>query len=184
MTTATQPNVRQHQQRGVSLIESLMALAITSLVLGSGLPGFAKARETRRIEAIAAQLETDIQQARSAAVARGASVRISFDTSAPAASCYVVHTGNAGDCRCDATGLPLCRPGAQALHAVRVAGDSGVRLVSNVASMLMDADRATVTPTATVKVQGGSGAIHQVVNIMGRVRSCSPAPALPGYKVC
>jgi type IV fimbrial biogenesis protein FimT len=27
-------------------------------------------------------------------------------------------------------------------------------------------------------------AIHQVVNIMGRVRSCSPAPALSGYRAC
>jgi hypothetical protein len=36
-----------------------------------------------------------------------------------------------------------------------------------------------------VQLKAGNGmAIHQVTNIMGRVRSCSPAPALSGYRAC
>jgi type IV fimbrial biogenesis protein FimT len=36
-----------------------------------------------------------------------------------------------------------------------------------------------------MKVQGRSGAaVHQIVNVMGRVRSCSPEPALPGFRAC
>jgi type IV fimbrial biogenesis protein FimT len=45
--------------------------------------------------------------------------------------------------------------------------------------------RGTVTPTGTVTVTTRDGrALKQTVNIMGRVRSCAPAPGLPGYRTC
>jgi hypothetical protein len=40
-----------------------------------------------------------------------------------------------------------------------------------------------VTPTATVRVAAADGCeIRQIVDLMDRVRNCSPAPALPGYR--
>lgn len=171
-------------QRGVSLIESLIVLAVSTVALGSVLPGFGQARDLRRLEAVAAQVETDIHHARSLAVARGAPVRISFDSSQANASCYVVHTGSAGDCRCDGTGAAVCRGSSEAFHTVRLGADTPVQLASNSSSVLFDGARGTVTPTATIRVHTGSAAVHQVVNIMGRVRSCSPAPVLPGYRSC
>jgi type IV fimbrial biogenesis protein FimT len=58
----------------------------------------------------------------------------------------------------------------------------------NVASILFDPLHGTSTPTGTLKIVGDSGrAVHHVVNIMGRVRTCSPvgaAPAVPGFRVC
>lgn len=172
-----------HRQRGVSLTESLIVLSIASIVVGAAVPNFAKARELRRLEATAAQLETDIQLARSEAVARAVPVRIGFETQT-SGSCYVVHTGSAGDCRCDATGLAVCRPGAQALRTVRLDDLASLRVSSSSTSILLDPARGTVTPTATVRVIAGAVAIHKVVNIMGRIRSCSPAPALAGYRAC
>ena len=60
-----------------------------------------------------------------------------------------------------------------------------VTVQANVASMLFHPVRGTTTPAATVKVLGANGyAIHHVVNIMGRVRSCTPGTAIPGYKPC
>jgi len=36
-----------------------------------------------------------------------------------------------------------------------------------------------------MKVQAASGAeIHQIINIMGRVRTCSPGAKVSGYKSC
>jgi len=50
---------------------------------------------------------------------------------------------------------------------------------------LFDPVRGTSTPTATVQLSARNGtAIHQVMNIMGRVRSCSPAAAVSGYRRC
>ena len=60
-----------------------------------------------------------------------------------------------------------------------------LQVASNSGSMLFDPNRGTVTPTGTLRVQLQSGqALHQVVNIMGRVRACSPAGAVPGYPTC
>ncbi len=51
--------------------------------------------------------------------------------------------------------------------------------------MLFDPVRGTTTPTATVRVVAADGrAIHQIVNIMGRVRACSPGGAVSGYRAC
>ena len=60
-----------------------------------------------------------------------------------------------------------------------------IALQANVASMLFDPVHGTSTPTGTLRVLDSRGrAIHHVVNIMGRVRSCSPQGAVPGYRAC
>jgi len=172
------------RQRGLTLIECATVLSVLAVVAGMAVPSFERSIERRRLEGTAAQLETDVHYARSLAVARNAPVRMSF--SAPAgATCYVIHTGAAGQCDCSPSGRPVCSGGAEPLRVVRVGGDLGISLQSNSRSMLFDPVKGTTTPTGTVKVSGRSGsAIHQVVNIMGRVRSCSPAPVLSGYKAC
>jgi type IV fimbrial biogenesis protein FimT len=54
-----------------------------------------------------------------------------------------------------------------------------------VASMRFDPLHGTSTPTGTLRVVGANErAIHHVVNIMGRVRSCSPQAAVRGYAAC
>jgi type IV fimbrial biogenesis protein FimT len=58
---------------------------------------------------------------------------------------------------------------------------------ANVASMRLDAARGTVTPAGTVRVASPLGPVlHQVVNVMGRVRTCVPAlaPGWPGVAPC
>ena len=178
------PNPLRRRQNGVTLIESSITLSVVAVVAGMALPSFEQARERRHLEGVAALLETDLQHARSLAVARNEGVRISFQTD-NGASCYVVHTGDAGDCTCSDDGAAVCRAGAEALRSVRYGAQTPVTLASNSRSVLFDPVKGTVTPTATIRVTASGGAaIHQVVNIMGRVRSCSPAPALPGYKPC
>ena len=171
-------------QRGLSLIESLASLTVMALSVGVVVPGLSQFTERRHLEGASAQLATDLRQARSLAVAHQAPVRVSVQ--APGSdSCYVVHTGAAGSCTCTGAGTATCTAGAQALAVTGFAAGGPVRISSNSASMLFDADRGTVTPTGTLRVQSRSGqAIHQVVNIMGRVRACSPQAAVPGYPSC
>lgn len=172
------------QQRGLSLIESLMAVAIAAIATGATLPGFQQALEQRRLEGSAAQLHTDLQLARSEAVARNRTLRMSFGTSA-SGSCYVVHTGAAASCSCDASGVPVCTSGAEALRSVQFESGGRVQLQSNVASMVLDPTKGTVSPTGTLRVLSADGrAVHVVVNIMGRARKCSPGAAVPGYPAC
>ncbi len=171
------------QQRGLSLIESLMAVAITAIATGATLPGFQQALEQRRLEGAAAQLRTDLQLARSEAAARNRTLRISFGQHG-GSSCYVVHTGAANSCQCHAADAPVCTPGAEPLRSVRFVSDGGVHLQSNVTSMVLDPTLGTVSPTGTLRIRTAeSRSVHLVVNIMGRVRACSPN-GVRGYQPC
>jgi type IV fimbrial biogenesis protein FimT len=175
----------RRSHRGVTLVEAAVALAVTAILVGLAIPSFEQARQRRHLEGAAQLFETDVQHARSLAVARQQTVRLSFDATAGAGCCYVVHTGAANACTCAADGAAVCSAAAEALRAVRLDGASAPTLRANVRAIAFDAVRGTVTPTVTVRVVAPGGeAIHQIVNVMGRVRSCSPAPALPGYPTC
>ncbi len=170
-------------QQGWTLVEGLISLAVTAIALGAAVPGFDAARERRHLDGAAAQLETDLQLARSLAVTQNRSVRVSFGSDA-AGSCYVVHSGAAGACRCDAAGNASCTGDEQILRTVGYGADLPLALRSNAASMLFDHVKGTVTPTSTVRITGRDGAVHVVTNIMGRVRSCSPSTPSFGYPAC
>ncbi len=175
----------RRRTRGMTLVEAAVVLSLTAILVGLAVPSFEQARQRRHLEGTAQLFETDVQHARSLAVARQQTVRLSFDAT-DAAACYVVHTGAANACTCEASGAAVCSAGAEMLRTVGLdRGAHAPTLRANVRSIAFDAVRGTVTPTVTVRlVAPGGEAIHQIVNVMGRVRSCSPEPVLPGYRAC
>lgn len=172
-------------QLGASLVDAAAALAIASILAASAAPAMDSLRHRARVESVAALLETTIQQARSEAVAANRSVRLAFENDAQS-SCWVVHTGPAGACRCLTLATqPVCNEGARSLQWSRFEQRQGVRVTSNVPSLGFDPVTGTVTPTATLSVAGGAGhGMNVVVNIMGRPRSCSTAGEVPGQPRC
>ena len=169
--------------RGLTLVELLIVLAIVAVLLGAALPQFGKATERRHLEGTVAQLSTDIKLTRSLAVAHNRGLRMVFQT-ANGGSCYVVHSGAASDCQCTTAGPAVCSNGAVAQRSVFFAAGGPVQLQANVGAILFHPVHGTSTPTGTLRVVARSGAtVHQVVNIMGRVRACSPS-GLPGYPAC
>ena len=172
--------------RGFTLIELMTVVAVAGIVMTAALPSLSGVIETRRIEGVATQMASDLQFARSEAVLRNQSVRVTFQADAAgAAACYVVHTGSAGQCQCNASGPAHCEGDAQAIKTVALDSDQRVSLQANVATMVFDPLHGTATPTAMLRITGTQGrAVHQVVNIMGRVRSCSPQAAVSGYRAC
>ena len=172
------------RQAGLTLIEMASTLVVVRVTLSAALPSFQQARERRHLDGAAAQLATDLRHARSMAVARGSNLRFAVQQGV-LGSCTMVHTGAAADCRCAADGTAVCRNGAQALQVSGFPTTGLVQVSANSASMLLEADRGTVTPTGTLRVQAASGrAVHQVVSLMGRVRACSPGGSALGYTPC
>lgn len=137
------------------------------------------------MEGFAAEMVIDIQYLRSEAVARNKQLRISFGNDV-GGSCYVMHTGGAGDCTCNHNGTAQCSdPDAQTIKSIGLPVALGVQLQSNVSSMLFDPVRGTATPAGSINFTGNDGKIiRHVVNIMGRTRTCSPNGAVSGYKPC
>jgi len=172
---------------GFTLVEAAITVAIAAITLSTAVPSFASFVETRRINGVAAQLATDIQFVRSEAVLRNSALRLSLHEDA-ARSCYVLHSGLAKQCSCDDDGPAKCTGDAREIKTVVLPAHDRIRVQGNVASILFDPLHGTSTPAGTLKVVADSGrAVHHVVNIMGRVRTCSPvgaAPAVAGYRVC
>ena len=60
-----------------------------------------------------------------------------------------------------------------------------VRVTANVGSIAFDPLHGTSTPTGTLRLVDARGrAVHHIVNVMGRVRSCTPGGAVNGYRPC
>ena len=173
---------------GVTLIETSVVSAIAAVVMSTIAPSFSGFIENRRVDGAATNLHADIQYVRQEAVLRNQPVRLSFYSADNSNTCYVAHTGNHADCSCTADGQAACAAPVQAIKTVAFSGADKVAVRANVNSILFDPLHGTSTPTGTLKVTAKSGrAVHHVVNVMGRVRSCSPqaaTPAVPGYRAC
>lgn len=184
-TPSRSANIGRAWRRGLSMVELLCSLTITVILLGGALPMFNELRTGMALHATAALLETDLQYARSAAITGGTSVRLSVLGTAGGGSCYVLYTGAANACSCEGRGQTRCEAGARLLRLEEQAGNAGISLVPLQRSIVFDAHKGTVTPTATVQVVATDGrAIHQVVNIMGRVRACALAGSVRGLPAC
>lgn len=179
----TRPVTIQRQMRGVTFIETLCVVSVVATSVGLAAPSLSAWRHQQALASAAAQMETDIQFARSQAVAMNAAVRLSASTGADG-SCYVVHTGPADSCSCNPEHGATCTGPAPILRQEVFPARGAVQLKSRSVSLAFDPEHGTVTPATTFKLQANTGTtLHQVVNIMGRVRSCSPDNA-PGFKAC
>ena len=175
---------RLRTQRGVSLVEQMLAAVFSGMLVLMTLPGLQEAKDKRRLDSVASQIESELQHARSQAVASGETVRVGFSQSAQG-SCYVIHTGSPRQCTCQADGTASCSGDAQALRTVAQPQVGGIQMRSSAKEIGFDATHGTVTPTTTLQLQNERGdQVHLVVNVMGRIRSCSPAPATNGYARC
>ena len=172
------------RQHGVTLVEACTVVAIVAILASTAAPNLQGLIDSRRLDGAATQLATDIQFVRTEAVARNLPVRLSFFANTEG-SCYVVHTGNADQCSCAAPGPATCTGDARQIKTVALTAADRVSLQTNVTSVLFDPLHGTSTPTGTLRVIGQQGrAVHHVVNVMGRVRSCSPLATVPGYRAC
>lgn len=173
---------RPHQ-RGLTLVETAVALSVAAVAATAAAPSLHGLIDARRFAGIATQLAADLQLARHEAIVRNRSVRFSLDA---AAGCYVVHTGAAGACHCAAVDAPAaCSADALAIRTVHWSAADRVALQSNAGSIVFDPRHGTATPAATLRVTAADGrAVHHVVNVMGRVRSCAGQGRVPGYRAC
>lgn len=116
-------------QRAFTLIEMLVVIVIAGIVLTLAAPSFRDMFRMQRLRSINAQLVTDLQFARSEAVARNANVRVNFRTNA-AMTCYSIFTANGTDAACNCLATPACAAGGLTeVRSVRVPVDSEVRVV-------------------------------------------------------
>ena len=194
MFRSTTPSTRRgpfpHRfAHGLTLVELLVVIGVSAIVLHSATLSFAGWLQRQHLLGVSAQFNADLQWLRSAAVTRHRILRMSFqDTTA--GTCYLVHSGDTDACRCsaDARAEPevVCADGTELLRAALVPASRRIHLRANVASLRVDPRHGTFTPTGSIEVStlDGSSGLRHVVNILGRVRTCTPGPRFPGYTAC
>lgn len=171
-------------QAGITMVEQLVALAVTAVAASTVLPAWDTFSQRRELESAAALLRTDIHHARSLATTQQLPVRLTTRRDEGGA-CYVVHTGQAADCTCDPSGAARCTGDAQLLRSERFPATGVLTLRSNVTSMLFDGSWGTVTPTGSLELSNQKGqTLKLVVNVLGRVRHCTTSPSLSHVTAC
>lgn len=172
-------------QRGLTLIELMLSVALVALLAVWALPSFDGLLQRRQVLGVSAQLVTDLQYLRSLGLARRAALRLSVQTpSSGPGGCYLVHTGAADACSCSGTTI-TCTAGTELLRSFALPTDSRLRLRANVASMRVDPRQGTVSPTGSIEVMAADGsALKHVINLLGRVRLCASAGNWQGVTAC
>lgn len=175
----------REQQQGVSLVEALIVLCVIALVVGFSAPSFESIRQRAELSGVAGQIETDVHFARAEAVARNRTLHLTLKQAAGGATCYVVHEGPVPSCGCGELERAACAGAAGVVRAMVLPGGGRIRVSANVQSLHFDPLKGTVTPTATLRAESRDGlALHQVVSLVGRVRTCSPQARMAGVAAC
>ena len=178
---------KQYQQKGVSLIETCITGSMLGILTCTAAPSFQNMMDLRRLEGMANTLWHDLQYVRATAISLNENIQLSIHSNADTTStgCYVIHTGRSGDCVCQ--GAPLhaaCEAGSRALKTVALPS-SRLRITGTRTRMSWAASRGTVTPAATLHLSLADGrSIAHVINIVGRVRTCSPLGTVKGIPRC
>ncbi len=184
-STKTNRSARGRCTGGFTLVEMLCTLAITAVLVSGVLPMFNDLHARQVLMAQAALLETDLHLARAHAMLNSQTVRLAVQAVPGGTSCYLLHTGAADACRCEGGGRTRCDGDASVLRLAEQAGPTGITLAPLARSLAFDAGKGTVTPTATLRLIDREGrAVHQVINIMGRVRTCTPSAGFVGLRPC
>lgn len=170
--------IRPH---GFSAIELMVVVAVVAILATVAAPSFTELIGKQRLKGAASVLYGDLQYARSEAVQRNTTVTVTFDTSATP-WCYIIHTGST--CACGASGS--CTGSAVNLKNVSGADSSGVTMAlsTGVTEIPFEPRQGTATPGTITFTGINSLQIQNQVNLLGRVRLCSPGGAVSGYPSC
>jgi type IV fimbrial biogenesis protein FimT len=125
--------LRRRAHEGLTLIELMVAVAITSVLLVLVAPSFREMIDLQRLRGTSAQMVTDVQYARTEAISRQETVGLTLGSDLTM-TCYIVHTcgGLAPTaCRCNCAAAPgsRCTGGPKELRTVQALNTEHVQVV-------------------------------------------------------
>ena len=152
----------QRVARGFTLIELMVAVAVAAVLLTVVVPSFTDQLARRKLEGVATELSTDLQFARTQAVARNGTTTLAT---------------NAG-------GNQYTITDASTTYKT-VALDSQLTITPST-TITYDQLRAMATASGAMTVSSTktTGQLQVVVSAMGRVTMCSPSGSFKGYSAC
>lgn len=206
------PRRPRHAPRALTMIEVLVVVTVIGILVALTAPSMANMIGMQRLRSISAQLNTDLQYARSEAVSRNQFVafKISNDLAKPV-SCYVVFASidnpldpNAllpDKCDCSRPPGSMCdtaTPGGQReLRSGQVSRDLGILLRKPSAQadfFVLDPIAGSIMPDLSSEgalleycvevTRPNGGRLRSEVSLGGRTRVCTPDSSVPGVDRC
>lgn len=174
-----------YEQRGVTVIETMVVIALLAILTAMALPSLTEMMVNHRLEGKAREYVTHMNWARSLAVSSNQSVNLRIAAS-DSTSCYVVFHGPGDDCSCNASGA-VCATAGNDLLVVVLPRNEGVRVSARTesAATRINPKQGMLSPTLTAIFSADNGkAIHNISNILGRTRSCTPDGENFGLPTC
>jgi type IV fimbrial biogenesis protein FimT len=161
---------RPRRPRGFTLLETMVALAIVSLLLTLAVPSFGSILSRYRLKAAAEQLSADLGDLRFLSAQRGMPLHLHVHPGAQ--WCYALATAGGCDCRI----AQSCQ-----LKTVSARDHPGVALVDG-GPLLIDAAAAG---TGGVLFQSREGTrLRVAITPLGRPRVCAPGEPVAGMPAC
>lgn len=207
-------NVCRHRQaqpaRGVTIIEMMVVVVVAAIILTLAVPSMREFLVRQRVAAVNAELVTDLQFARSEAVARNREVYVSFRSAplagSPPMSCYTIHTlGVVGNCDCRKPPGTACDAALDLVEiktvqvledttvgfrhsawpANRLGFSSGKGLAFWAGHLSTDADYVADWQDFRIGVESTlSGKLRTSSGITGRPQVCTPDGSFSGVPLC
>lgn len=167
--------------RGLGLPEILVTLLLVAIVAAVAFPHMRDQAQLRQLRAASADWSRVMVSARQWAFVHHQSVRLEMLLSG--GTCLVLHTGSRGDCGGCAEEV-ACKAGTRLLDRTAPLPPVLQGAATSTSLIWSPGDR-TVSPTGTLKLSLPDGrAIHHVVNLVGRLRLCSPGGLVGGLPPC
>jgi type IV fimbrial biogenesis protein FimT len=166
------PPTRRRHQRGFTLIEAVIALAVLALLMSMTLPSFGEAVARQRLKSVAEDLALDLGEARLESL-RGTAVHLALR--AGRNWCWAIGPTPDVDC----TG-----PAPGATKVVRANDYPGVTMAAGASSSFGGRETLAVASTAAefVSAQGQTLRVHMTP--LGRAIVCAPQSRFSDYPRC
>lgn len=160
-------------QRGLTLLELMMALAILAIVTSLALPSFGAQLERQRLKALAESLSADLAEARFEAARSGETLHVNLQPGA--AWCWSVAT---------ASGCPCAAPAACQLKRVHGADHAGILLRTGGERSFTPSGQSARAGDGALLVSSRGEALLVDASPLGRATICSPRGKVAGYVAC
>ena len=190
-------------RHGLTMIELIVVVAVTAAVLAIAAPSFSDMVATQRLRGVNAQLLTDLQFARSEAVALNKAVRVVTGSNSRL-SCYaVVVTDTASLCDCTQTPGSICTGAAIEVRTVQVEQSLAVTIGSikpsgsalvfypvNGSTSPYKGEARSSPPVISLSIDGGTGnrqkRLTTTIQVTGRPNVCydSQYASVYGFQSC
>lgn len=178
--------IRRVTASGFTLVELLVVVAVAAILIALAAPSFSGYIAKKRVEGVFTELATDIQLARSEAVQRNASVRITFGT-----RCYSIHTIGSSATTCTQAGGVSLGTGAVAVKTVLLDAGSALSISPNNSLTYIQFDNirgmatwngtGTTAGSVNITTSAGSWQLRASITPVGRTQTCSPNGTVVGY---